>query len=393
MAKDLKTIRVLNYSTHEEDCGIGKYQEDFVRLIAEYEDVQSDFYPTSPNIVKNLHGADLNSELSNFKNTLKKYDILHIQHEFGFYHGDGEGLKYITDIAQSLNKKIVITMHTAPSLVYHTVNRYGNTPRAYAGYYRRIMQRKKILKKRLIPLRSADVIITLNSHTTQELINIVGVDPRKIYQTVIPIEQNSFKPTSKAKLRHLIKAKDGDIILATIGFLSDKKGVDAAVKSLKFLPTKYKLAILGGINPVSGNPVVYDSLCNLIIDLNLEDRVYISGYIEDDNKLDELVSGADIALYPYNPEYYRIASSAAINTAINNSVPVISYPAESFKEINRSVPDTISITPSPNFYELVRAIRQTDFEKQEKSASIYKEKNNIIVISENLINLYRGLVN
>ena len=119
MAKYLKTIRVLNYSTHEEDCGIGKYQENFVRLIKGCDDIQSDFYSTSPNIVKTLQGSALESELSNFKNTLKDYDILHIQHEFGFYHGDGEGLKYITDIAQSLNKKIVITMHTAPSLVYN----------------------------------------------------------------------------------------------------------------------------------------------------------------------------------------------------------------------------------------------------------------------------------
>jgi len=392
MMENLKIIRVLNYSTHEEDCGIGKYQEDFVRLIAEKEDIQSDFYSTSPNIVKTLYGAELDSELSRFKNALKDYDILHIQHEFGFFHGDGEGLKYITDIAQSLNKKIVITVHTAPSLVYRSVMRSESTLRAYAGYYRKILKRRKILKKRLLPLREADTIITLNSHTSQELINIVGVDPRKIYQTVIPVEPNSWKSSNKAKLRHLMGVKDDDLILASIGFLSDKKGVDAAVKSLRFLPHKYKLAILGGINPVSGNPAVYDSICDLIIDLNLEDRIYISGYIEDDKKLDELVSGVDIALYPYDPEYYKLASSAAINTAINNGVPVISYPSESFKEINRSVPNTISITASPNFYELVRAIKETDFKKQEKAVNIYKEKNNIKVNLENIVNLYRGLV-
>lgn len=387
-----KKIRVLNYSTHDEDCGIGKYQEDFVRVFAEQGDIESDFYETSPNVVKTLQGAELAAELSKLEETLKSYDILHIQHEFGFYHGDGEGISYITNIARKLNKKLVITIHTAPSLVYRPVIRGGRSVRAYLGYYRQLARMREVLDKRLAPLRDADLIVTLNPHTTQELIRIVGVDANKIHQTVIPTETTNPSAADRSVLRQVMDAKRDDTILATIGFLSDKKGVDAAVKSLSFLPKNYKLAILGGLNPVSGNPEVYERLCDLIVNLGLQDRVYISGYVQDDVKLDQLVSGVNIALYPYDPAYYKLASSAALNTALNNEVPVVAYPAESFKEVTKSVPGTISVTASPNYYELVRCIREIDLKYQTAAAAQYRQLNDISVISKTLTKLYEDLL-
>lgn len=386
-----KKLRVLNYSTHDEDCGIGKYQEDFVRLLAGRSDIQSDFYETSPNVVRRLKGPALSAELERLKKALKDYDILHIQHEFGFYHGDGEGLKYITDIAEYLGKKIVITIHTAPSLVYQPVVRSGNSIRARLGHRKRLAASKEILQKRLFPFRTADLIITLNPHTTDELVNIVGIDREKIYQTVIPTEPTHISDADKKRLRKDMEAKDNEVILGTIGFLSDKKGVDQAVKSLKFLPEDYKLAILGGVNPASGNPEIYDRICDLIVSLELQDRVFISGYIQDDAELDKLVSGVDIALYPYNPEYYRLASSAAVNTAINNRVPVIAYPAESFKEINRRVEGTITVTQSPNYYELVKAVKTIDVKQQDKRVDEYIKSTNIDQASDKLVDLYRSL--
>lgn len=387
-----KKIRVLNYSTHDEDCGIGKYQEDFVRVFAEQGDIESDFYETSPNVVKTLQGAELAAELSKLEETLKSYDILHIQHEFGFYHGDGEGISYITNIARKLNKKLVITIHTAPSLVYRPVIRGGRSVRAHLGYYRQLARMREVLDKRLAPLRDADLIVTLNPHTTQELTRIVGVDANKIHQTVIPTETTNPSAADRSVLRQVMDAKKDDTILATIGFLSDKKGVDAAVKSLSFLPKNYKLAILGGLNPVSGNPEVYERLCDLIVNLGLQDRVYISGYVQDDVKLDQLVSGVDIALYPYDPAYYKLASSAALNTALNNEVPVVAYPAESFKEVTKSVPGTISVTASPNYYELVRCIREIDLKHQAAAAAQYRQLNDISVISKTLTKLYEDLL-
>jgi len=385
-------IKVLNLSTHDEDCGIGKYQEDFVRLLKDDTSVESVFYATSPNIIRTLYGGALEDELHKFRNELKAYDVLHIQHEFGFFHDDGEGLGEFVDIAKELHKKIVITIHTAPSLVYHPVIRGGGSVRAVAGYYKRLYKNKQILKKRLKPFLGADKIITLNPHTTRELIELVGVSPDVIHQTMIPVELNHVPDGDKGILRQTMDAKSEDIILATVGFLSDKKGTDAAIKSLSFLPKNYKLAILGGINPVSGRPEVYDRICDLVVELGLQDRVYISGYISDDRVHDQLVSGADIALYPYDPDYYRLASSAAVNTAINNQVPVISYPAESFKEINRRIQGAITVTASPNYYELVRAVKAIDATAQLRLAKEYAHEFSIEKLTSELVELYRPLV-
>lgn len=388
--EDVK-LRILNLSTHDEDCGIGKYQEDFIRELKGSSDVESVFYPTSPNILKKLTGVNLKNELKRFKDYLRDYDILHVQHEFGFFHGDGEGLAIFMKIAKDLGKKVVITIHTAPSLVHPPAIRTGRHPKAYASYYKRKVANLDTMKKRLLPFRGADKIITLNSHTTEELINLVGVKREKIYQTVIPVEFTNNHRKDGVVRKRLGASTDKDIILATVGFLSDKKGTDAAIKSLRFLPQNFKLAILGGINPISGNPQVYDAICDLITTLELNDRVYISGYVSDDNELDKMVASVDIALYPYDPQYYKWASSAAINTALNNDIPVVAYPTDSFKEINARVPGTIAITKSPNYYELARGVIELDETRQKNARHEYLQLYSLKKITQELVDLYKEL--
>ena len=250
----------------------------------------------------------------------------------------------------------------------------------------------EIMKKRLLPLREVDVIITLNSNATKELVDIVGVQPSRIHETTIPIEINDRTKYDVKALRRKMGASQSDRILATVGFLSEKKGIKAAIRAMSFLPPNYKLAILGGVNPVSGNHQVYDDICDEIITLQLQDRVYISGYVGSDYDLDTLVSGADIALYPYDPEYYKLASSAAINTAINNYVPIVAYPAQSFIELERRVPGCIAITNSPNYYELVRAVEALDVEAQRAQMGTYAEKYSLKNIADSLVAIYTGLI-
>jgi len=190
----------------------------------------------------------------------------------------------------------------------------------------------------------------------------------------------------------VLNAKKADTILCTIGFISENKGVDHAVKALSLLPENYKLAIIGGINPDSGRPEVYDAVSDLIIELNLQDRVHITGYIEDDDELSYAIRGCDIALYPYNPDYYKLASSDSINRAIMNNVPVIAYPTESFKEINANTDKAIVLTESPNYYELAREATRLDIEAQIKHGKAFAKKNTFTAGAQQIIDFYKSLL-
>lgn len=384
-------INVLHLSTFNEDCGIGKYQENYLKYMQRIDGINNSFYKSSLNQIKKLKDNALGEELIDFDKELSKYDILHIQHEFGLFSNNGEGLKQFIEIAKKHAVKIIITIHTAPGLLYKSKQLYGYSPKHVASYVKRRINNRDLLQKTLMPLAGADLIITLNPFTKQQLIDIVGIPENRIIQTMIPVEKVA-STTKDPSLRKKLSAKPDDIILSTIGFITEHKGVEQAIKALAFLPEKYKLAILGGINPDSGSPTIYNHICDLILHYNLQNRVYITGFIKDDQELYGLIRATDIALYPYDPAYYKLASSDAINKAIMNSVPVIAYPAESFKEINKKSKDAIILTTSANYYELAREVESIDLAKQKKNADAYIDKNNFNEAAVELVNIYRSII-
>ncbi len=391
MPSKKEKIKILHLSTHDEECGIGKFQESFLHYMATNPDVSNEFYPPSLNHLKRLTGTQLGDALNDFRQALEHFDILHIQHEFGLFSGDGEGLSQFVDIAKSLNKKLIITIHTAPGLILKDNSLQNYTIRGVAGYLKRVTINRRIIAKRLKPFKKADLVITLNSFTAHQLTDIVGVSADKIFNSQIPIPTLTELPKNNV-LRKKMDLKTGDILLCTHGFITPYKGVKDAIQALSMLSQKYKLAILGGTNPDSGDPRVYEEVVELVRELKLEKRVYISGYIKNDNKLDELLRGCDIALYPYNLEYYKLASSAAITKAITNKLPVVAFPTQSFIEINAFMPGSIVLTDSAEANQLAEAVEGLDIEDQTKKSIAYAKANSYSSSAQQLIGLYKKLL-
>jgi len=89
----MSKVRVLHYSTHDEDCGIGKYQEQFIQAMAKVgaKDVYNEFLPYSPNVTKVMTYDEFTPVLQELRSKLEGFDILHIQHELSFYKHDELG--------------------------------------------------------------------------------------------------------------------------------------------------------------------------------------------------------------------------------------------------------------------------------------------------------------
>lgn len=364
-------IKVLHLSTHDEECGIAVFQQNVVDSMGKDHAIHNEFFPVSPNKLKALRGAELEAVLADLFAKLDGFDILHIQHEYSFYQIDQ--LQRIVDGAKSRNKKILFTLHTPP----HARKEHLTTsptltlnPHSWINARRLRIAHQTFLSTFINPLYSADLLIVL-SQASKESFEAYGLPDEKIkvIEMPIPATDVGLKTNEISKKLH---KKHGDVILSTVGFIAEPKGTIPVVKALTFLPSNYKLAIIGGSHPSGQNDRFYDEVCDLIRDLNLKDRVYITGYIEEAARRDALARETDICLYPYDKKYYDYVSSAALANAIANYLPIVAYKTRTFEEINQIVP-FINFCHSPNYYELARVVQEVDLKESAQLTQKYAE--------------------
>lgn len=380
------TIRVLHLSTHNEDCGIGKYQEMFLDAMEGNERVYNEFFELSPNQIKVMNRHDYQHAFKLLGRRLKDFDVLHIQHEYSFYWKDE--LQRAINIARSQGKKSIVTVHTSANVGHKKPRLRGIGPRSVVSHARALLSERRFFKRFINPMKRADLILVHNEVTKQSLVSR-GVSAENIAKIVIPVPAIDLKPKS-TEIKDKLQVKQGDVVYATVGFLHRFKGLTEAVKALKYLPSNYKLAIIGGLHPGTDDIGIYDKIADLITDLELRERVYITGYVSDDEQMNALIRECDVCVYPYNKDYYSNVSSAALNNAFANHVPVIAYPTESFKEINSTLP-AIKLTQNFSYYELARELKATDLKAAADASSQYAERFSYPLVSEKLVAIYESL--
>ena len=378
-------MKVLHFSTHHENCGIGKYQEMFLEAMDDNSEVENVFFETSPNQLRVMNAEQKKEIHTNLANQLRDFDILHIQHEFSFLHS--EDFLTISKIAKDLHKKLVITVHTSPSLAYEEPGLSGYGPRSIVRYmkmYRRKMQFMNLFTN---AVKLADVVVVHNAATLESLVKL-GVERSRITTLILPVPHLEHK-VKNTTISEKLNRQEHDIIIATTGFLHKFKGIDHAIKALTFLPKNYKLAIIGGMH-IDHDPKVYNDLTDLIRDFKLENRVYITGYIQDDATLNAMVRDTDICVYPYDRKYYSNISSASLNNGFANHKPVIAYPTDSFIELNSKV-DAMILTGAFAYYELAREIARVDLSAASEKSKKFSVKYSYPIIAKQLVDIYRNV--
>lgn len=381
-----RAIKVLHFSTHNEDCGIGKYQEMFLDEMKTETSVHNDFFELSPNQIKIMNKPNYSNAFDLLERTLKDYDILHMQHEYSFYWNDE--LERAVDIARRLGKKIIVTVHASANVAHKKAKLSGLGPRSFAHYARGLVSEKWFFKRFIDPLKKVDLIIVHNEVTKVSLTSR-GVPSAIITKIVIPVPEVNFELKSN-EIHEKLEVKSGDIVYATVGFLHKYKGVQQAIKALRYLPGNYKLAIIGGLHSGTDDVAIYDKITDLIADLGLKDRVYITGYVADDGRMNALIRECDVCVYPYDKDYYSNVSSAALNNALANNTPVVAYPTESFKEIN-SLQDVLCLTQTFSYYELARSLKALDINDAKKKTADFSKDYSYSVISKSLVEIYKAV--
>lgn len=379
-------IRVLHFSAHNENCGIGKYQEQFLTAMHEQPKViYNEFFPYSPHVTKNMSHASMTKVLAELALSLKEFDVLHIQHEFSFFLKDE--LYRIVKQANDLHKRVIITVHTAPEGHYKKPSRGGLGPRSMLHHEREKIKFNRLEEIHVKPMKLADLILVHNMATKLDLIKH-GIDSSKIKVIVMPVPIIT-KAAESFEISQKLNKKPGDIIYSTIGFISRSKGVAQSIKALNYLPKNYKLAIIGGTHPSGHGEEYLNELCDLIAHFKLQSRVYITGFEPDDDRLNAMIRECDVCVYPYDRAYYNYVSSAALNNSLANGKPTLTYPTGPFVEINKN--NTLAITKSSSYYELARTLQQMDSDAYAKAAAIYAETYSYSAEARNLIKIYQDI--
>lgn len=367
-----RPIRILHFSSsaRDADCGIGKYQEHYLAGMRELLHVDNVFFDISPYQTRGMSPAQLQDAMRRLRHELREFDILHIQHEFGLYWFDQ--FKQIVETAKAARKKVVVTVHLSPDYAIKPAVRGGLGPRSWLAYLRARNHYQRMVVEHIEPMRRADVVLVHNQVTAESLQRF-GVDSHRIIKLPHPVYVMD-KPKSSSRIGKALHKKDGDILYCITGFLHRYKGILGAVRALKFLPSNYKLVLLGGIKGDSDDVAFEDKITDLIDQLGLHDRVYITGFVKDDDELNGYIRECDVSVYPYDRVYYSNLSSGSLNLAFTNDQPVIAYPTSTLKELAADADGAVVLTETFSYYELARELQRIDIAAQRKLSRDYASK-------------------
>jgi glycosyltransferase involved in cell wall biosynthesis len=382
-----RKIRVLNLTTHNEECGIARYQEQFVAGMKKASDIEHEFFDVSPNVSRFMSKQEYEKVLEKFIPMLERCDVLHIQHELSFYkHRE---LQSVISAARQRGKRVLVTIHTALDVEYKIAQFHGLSKQGIRQFLAEKKAQKKFEYVHLNPLKRADLIIVHNN-TTKDSLHAHGFDQARIKVIKMPVPKLSFALKSQ-ELKKALDVRAGDIVFCTVGFITRSKGTEQAVQALVNLPDKYKLAIIGGLHPRGGDTGLLDEIQSFIASNELESRVYITGFIEDDDRLNALIREVDMCVYPYDSQYYSYVSSAALSNALANHKPVVAYPTKTISEINQEE-QVVTFCKETNPKGLADTLQAVDIVEGEKRAALYAKKHAYDKESLQFADIYRSLV-
>lgn len=362
-------VRILHFGTHHERCGIAKYQQQFLDAMEGREDILNRWFETSPNVLKEVSDDVKQRTFERLQDELAHFDALHVQHEFSFFPDDG--FNKACYAAKAAGKKLFVTVHTGPACVFPLFNRYSILSNGVRDYANRWLKARTIVKAFIKTLRYADKVFVHNQNTRDALIQL-GIGADRISKIVIPVPEVPWSRTSM-EIEQVLRSKPNDVVIGMPGFMVWHKGIDHTIRALTVLPEHYKLAVLGS-EPPGGDGSLQRSLINLAEDHNVSHRMLMTGYIEEDARLDALIRECDLCVFPYNKEYYANVSSAAIGVAFSNHRPIVAYPTDPFMQINEGGERYIELTEDFTPDSLARTIAQIDLKAAAASSKHYAER-------------------
>ena len=240
-----------------------------------------------------------------------------------------------------------------------------------------------VLLNRITANYFCDQVIAVSETNKKFFVELEKIKPEKI--TVIP---NSINLNPLVQRTSILGVSENDKVIGTTGRLSDQKGLDYLINALPSILTEYpntKLVLVGD------GPLKQD-LVNLVIDLNIQDKViFLSKKYK--NEIPGLLLNFDIFILSSLWE----GLSTSLLESMLLKIPVITTELEENKEVVKHN-STGMLVPTRNHEAISQAVINSfkDGEKTQRMARsayhLVKEKYSGNKRVKNTIQLYNNLL-
>lgn len=337
-------MRVLHLSTWNRPCGIATYCGNLVRSL-DGLGIRNDIYPLEPHLWRTFTAADIAELQGDIAEQSRRYDVVHIQHEHGFF---GHAVSY--KAAARNYGSLLRQLRAAGTPVVTT---FHTEPLGFGEHGRRTLSPQKLLRnvnRRLawkhhvsgcFGVGPLDAKAVVHTPTTRRALIKQGMPDGAVHVVehgCLPQRQAWQNP---AAAKEELGLPVDSVLLTMFGFIGRYKGHDVAVRALAKLPERYHLAICGGAHPEADDDFL-DRLLKLVRHLGIEDRVTITGWLSVD-AADVYYAATDICLAPYVDP--NLSASGAITWALASGKPTIGSKVPAFQNICREQPCMLLTTP------------------------------------------------
>lgn len=323
-------MRVGMITTWQTDCGIAGYSDALATALAEHgvevEIVEIDRFEH-----RYMTRRELRAEHKRIAAHASRCDVVHVQHEFGFFagaYGYASSLRTLNASLSAVDVPAVVTFHTEP----HPFVVPGRTFGGRMADHGRMAAWAAFVNLQLA--RRSDRIVVAHTRTARRQLADAGIPLERIRTVRQGVRAGAVPARGSAEAlaaRERLGIAPDDVVLTCFGFLSHHKGADIAARALEDLPENFRLLVVGGSHPYEADHALDELLAVLADEPDLRDRVTVTGRVEL-SALRDFHAATDICLAPYRP-VPRVLSSAAITWALASGRPVIASRVPAFVEL------------------------------------------------------------
>jgi glycosyltransferase involved in cell wall biosynthesis len=354
----VSTPSVLFISTWQTQCGIATYTAGLRKGLEELG-VECDVRPINRRELAYLTRSELHDHFEEMARSAADHDVVHIQHELGFFQGP-YGYQVSTNVFGHLlaclrgRAAVVVTFHSHPVVPTWRGLPWQKAVRQTAAH---LPWRNRVARE----FNRGGAIAVAPSRVLRRTLIDSGISADR----VIHIPQGS-PPFNRVGSRDQAAAKaelgyrPDDRVVLLFGFVTTHKGHHVALDALAALPARYHLAMVGGPHPLSNDGYYEELLTALSHQREVARRVRLTGYVPHDEVL-TYFAAADVCVLPYLE--HGLATSAAAVWALTSARPVIGTKIPALVEIEEEGECLRLVTPRAA-RELAAAIVEVDRDEQ-----------------------------
>jgi glycosyltransferase involved in cell wall biosynthesis len=329
-------VKVTQVSTWQVQCGIAGYTE-FLCQALERRGVSCDVVPIDRTHAAYLAQPELRDYFDALGHRLSGAELVHIQHEFGFFSGSYHfrssvaNFRRVLGAAQRGGRPVVVTFHTSPFFVdWSKINWTSQDPIKQA-----LLRGAKAWWRAAVSSlinRHGRTWSHVHGRMGRRLLIDSGIQPDRI--TVMPHGTPPPRPApdtaSAGRVRERLGLDGEATVIGIFGFLAASKGHLDALAALEHLPEDFQLLLIGGPHPDDDRSALGAVMERIKTEPRLSDRVAVTGYLDQTDAW-ACLDAVDIMVAPYRDSSQAV--SGAVGWALASGKPVIASRIPAFREL------------------------------------------------------------